>query len=60
LREDASGVIRSSDIVVLGTKALDKDALAAQLRPNQILIDLVNLEKDHRCSGQPGYEGICW
>jgi len=60
LREDAATVIQSSDIVVLGTKALDKKTLAAQLRADQVLIDLVNLEKEHRCSDQPGYEGICW
>jgi len=60
LREDASAVIRSSEIIVLGTKALDKKALAAQLRPEQILIDLVNIEKEHRCSDRSGYEGICW
>jgi len=60
LREDVSAVIRSSDIVVLGTKAVCKNTLATQLRPDQILIDLVNIEKEHRCSDQRGYEGICW
>jgi GDP-mannose 6-dehydrogenase len=60
LREEAATVIQSSDIVVLGTKALNKNALWAQLRPDQIVIDLVNLEKEHRCSERSGYEGICW
>jgi GDP-mannose 6-dehydrogenase len=60
LREDASTVIASSEIVVLGTKAVDKKALKAQLRPNQRLIDLVNIEKEQRCTDWPTYEGICW
>lgn len=60
LRDNAEAVIQSSEIIVLGTKAIDKKALTAQLRPDQSLIDLVNLEKQHRCSGQSGYEGVCW
>lgn len=60
LREDAASVIGASDIVVLGTKAVDKKALSAQLRPDQSLIDLVNLEKEQRFSDRPSYEGICW
>ncbi len=60
LCEDASAVIRSSEIIVLGTKALDKKALSAQLSAEQGLIDLVNIEKENRCSDRLGYEGICW
>jgi len=45
--------------VVLGTKAVDKKTLSEQLRPDQKLVDLVNLEKDSRCN-RPEYEGICW
>ena len=53
-------MIGSSEILVLGTKAVNKTALASQLRPEQILIDLVNIEKEQRLSERPGYEGICW
>jgi GDP-mannose 6-dehydrogenase len=60
LREEAATVIASSEIVVLGTKAVDKKALSMQLRSDQRLIDLVNIEKENRCSDRPGYEGICW
>jgi GDP-mannose 6-dehydrogenase len=60
LREDAGAVIGSSEILVLGTKAVNKAALASQLRSEQILIDLVNIEKEQRLSERPGYEGICW
>jgi GDP-mannose 6-dehydrogenase len=60
LREDAENVIKSSEVIVLGTKAVDKKTLVSQLRPDQKMIDLVNLEKENRCSDRPGYEGICW
>jgi GDP-mannose 6-dehydrogenase len=60
LREDAESVIRSSEIIVLGTKALDKLALKAHLHAGQKLVDLVNLEKEQRCCDQPEYEEICW
>jgi GDP-mannose 6-dehydrogenase len=60
LREDVVSVIRSSEIIVLGTKALDKLALKAQLHAGQKLVDLVNLETEQRCCDQPEYEGICW
>jgi GDP-mannose 6-dehydrogenase len=60
LRDDAASLIHSSEIVVLGTKTLNKEALRNELRPSQRLLDLVNIEKVLRCNNQPGYEGICW
>jgi GDP-mannose 6-dehydrogenase len=60
LQENAESVIESSDVLVLGTKAVDKQTLSAKLRPNQKLVDLVNLDKSQRLSDQPNYEGICW
>ncbi len=60
LCESAQEVIENADVVVLGTKAIDKDELASRLKPGQVLIDLVNLEKSKRYDGREGYEGICW
>ena len=60
LCDDASAVIQHADVLVLGTKAVDKDSLMAQLRPEQKLLDLVNLEKGHRLSNHSAYEGVCW
>jgi GDP-mannose 6-dehydrogenase len=60
MHESAREVILSSEIVLLGTKAIDKDILAATLRPDQILIDLVHLDKKGRLSNHELYEGICW
>ncbi len=60
LCEDVRQVVGNAEIVVLGTKAVDKEALASYLHPGQIVIDLVNLEKARRPNGQKTYEGICW
>jgi GDP-mannose 6-dehydrogenase len=60
LCDDASAVIRNSDVIVLGTKVINKESLVAQLRPDQKVIDLVNLEKAHQLNEHPEYEGICW
>ena len=60
LHENAREVIQSAEIVLLGTKAIDKDILATTLRADQILIDLVHLDKKGRLSQHELYEGICW
>jgi GDP-mannose 6-dehydrogenase len=60
LCEDIKEVIRSAEVILLGTKSVDKKTLEAELRPDQLVIDLVNLEKEQRCRQTRGYEGICW
>jgi GDP-mannose 6-dehydrogenase len=60
LREDANSVIKSSEVVVLGTKAIDKKTLVSQMSAGQKLVDLVNLDKESRFSDRAEYEGICW
>jgi len=60
LCEDAKHVVEKADVVLIGTKALDKETLASYLRADQTVIDLVNLEKPRRYSGPAAYEGICW
>jgi GDP-mannose 6-dehydrogenase len=52
--------INQAEIVVVGTRELDKDVLRRKLSPEQIVIDLVNLEKSRRPDGNASYEGICW
>lgn len=60
LAQDLKSVITSCDVVVIGTRAVDSQTLAASLRKEQIVIDLINLEKSRRLSGENRYEGICW
>ena len=52
--------VRTSEVIVIGTAALDRDELRGSLRANQTVIDLVNLKSAHREPGPGNYEGICW
>ena len=52
--------MRSGEVVIVGTKSVDKSQLSGCLRPGQIVIDLVNLDRSRRPDGIAGYEGICW
>ena len=47
------------EVVIIGNKSVDKGELAKYLRPDQPVIDLVNLDKSRRPSAG-AYEGICW
>jgi GDP-mannose 6-dehydrogenase len=60
LQEDFVDVVKHSEIVILGTKAVDKHALKRSMSDQQVLIDLVNLEKEARFNDHSHYEGICW
>lgn len=53
--EDA---VREAEVVVIATRGIDKHLLRQQISPEQVVIDLVNLEKARRLEGN--YTGICW
>jgi len=53
-------VVQQSEVVIIGTKSVDRAELAALLKPGQIVIDLVNLEKSQRLGGSDSYHGLCW
>jgi len=53
-------VIRNAEVVIVGTRGVEKQILAKYLRPGQVVIDLVNLEKSRRLNGPSTYDGICW
>jgi len=57
---DLEGVLRTAEVVILGNKSASKDQLAKYLRPEQIVIDLIHLDKTRRPEGARTYEGICW
>jgi len=46
-------------VVVIGTRGISRDQLQAHLRPDHIVLDLVNLERARRPAAA-NYEGICW
>jgi GDP-mannose 6-dehydrogenase len=60
LNSDLKQVLGAAEIVVLATRGIDRDTLNSSLRPDQIVIDLVNLERSRRPTASPSYEGICW
>ena len=53
-------VVEEAEVVIIGTTSIDKEALATVLRPQQFVIDLVNLRKPRRPEGLPLYQGMCW
>jgi hypothetical protein len=59
LGNDLAKVVGESEVVVVATR-VDREELRRLLRPDQKVIDLVNLDKLRRPDGSPAYEGICW
>jgi GDP-mannose 6-dehydrogenase len=56
----AAEAIGHAEVVVVATRGVKKQELLKELRPGQIVIDLVNVEKSLRPQGHWSYEGICW
>ncbi len=53
-------VLRDAEVVVIGKRDADYETLRRCIRPGQIVIDLVNLEKARRVETSAVYKGICW
>lgn len=53
-------VVVAAEVIVVGTKAVDRCELVSLLRPGQVVIDLVNFEKSRRPNEGTSYQGICW
>jgi GDP-mannose 6-dehydrogenase len=60
LSADLQQVLEGAEVVLIGTKSIERDVLSSLLRPEQVVIDLVNLDKARRLEDMPQYEGICW
>jgi GDP-mannose 6-dehydrogenase len=60
LSSDLNQVLEQADVVVIGTRGIDRKKLESQLRPNHVVVDLVNLEKSRRPAAGKAYEGLCW
>lgn len=60
LSTDLERVIGEADVVIVGTKSVDKNQLVELLRPDHTVIDLVNLDPSRRPQGGGSYQGICW
>src|SRR5712692_8373370 len=59
LGNNLAKVIEESEIIVVATR-VDRDELQRLLRPDQKVIDLINLDKSRRPADGLAYEGICW
>jgi GDP-mannose 6-dehydrogenase len=57
---DLESALSQAEVVVIGTRGIDRGVLSKQIRPGQTVIDLVNLEKARRLEHNGSYEGICW
>jgi GDP-mannose 6-dehydrogenase len=60
LSTDLDEVVRSGDVVIIGTKSVGKGELTKLLKPGQVVVDLVNLDPSQRPESPATYEGICW
>jgi len=49
-----------AEVIVVGTREVDRETLRQHLQAQQIVIDLVNFEKSRRLGEHTSYEGICW
>jgi GDP-mannose 6-dehydrogenase len=60
LSTSLSEVVRDAEVVVIATRGLNREELHGCLRPDHVVIDLVNLERGSRPATSGDYEGICW
>lgn len=60
LSANLEDVLSWGSVVIIGNKSAKKAELAKHLRKDQVVIDLVNLDKALRADGISSYEGICW
>jgi GDP-mannose 6-dehydrogenase len=60
LSTSLADVLRDAEVVIIGTRGVNRDELRRSLRPDQTVIDLVNLERASRPATSGHYEGICW
>jgi GDP-mannose 6-dehydrogenase len=52
--------LEHAEVVVVANRGLDRDTLTRAVRKDQIIIDLVNLERARRAAAGAEYQGICW
>lgn len=60
LLPELSDVIREAEVVAVGTRGVNRQTLEELVRPDQVVIDLVNLERVRRPQGLSNYTGISW
>jgi GDP-mannose 6-dehydrogenase len=59
LENDLERILADADVIVIGTHGISRDQLQTLLRPDHVVLDLVNLERERRPAAA-NYQGICW
>jgi GDP-mannose 6-dehydrogenase len=52
--------LQQAEVVVIATRGVDRETLQRNLRPDLVVVDLVNFDKAHRPAMGASYEGLCW
>jgi GDP-mannose 6-dehydrogenase len=60
LNPDLQEVLREAELIVIGTRGLDREFLQKNIRQDQAVIDLINLDQGSRLQITADYKGICW
>jgi len=60
LCRDLALALSAAEVVIVATRGLDRATLSQHIHADQIVIDLVNLEKTRRIAKDGAYQGICW
>src|SRR6201987_3083129 len=60
LCQDLDSALSAAEVVVIGTRGIDRATVSRHIRPDQTVIGLVNREKSRRISNNGSYQGICW
>ena len=60
LSQSLSDVVTGAEVVVIATRGLKAAELRELLKPEHVVIDLVNTERAARPATSGKYEGICW
>jgi len=60
LSTDLEEVVKNAEVIIIGTRSADQIHLNGFLRADQVVIDLINLDRARRPQSAATYEGICW
>jgi GDP-mannose 6-dehydrogenase len=60
LSTDLESVLEEAEVVVISTKSVPGAELTRYLRPDHVVVDLVNLDQAKRLNAGGCYDGICW
>ncbi|MGA8493245.1 MAG: UDP-glucose/GDP-mannose dehydrogenase family protein [Terriglobales bacterium] len=60
LSADLEQVVNYGEVIIVGNKAAKKEQLIQYLKPSQVVLDLVNLDRLQRPDQPAAYQGICW